>query len=141
MLVRRRRGARKGVCCVELDEAVEVLELVVRERRGELLIDLLSNACVSLLSRRNKCALLSADEDRNAESRFRKPARSPQEATADRVQKAELGCTICYVSFLVVFTTHFPAGAQPTGGDVVLNSSEATELVGAGVSGGIAAMN
>ena len=52
LLARRRGWAREGLAGIELLDIVEVLELLGRQAAGELVEDLLSNDCVSSVSRR-----------------------------------------------------------------------------------------
>ncbi len=148
-LPRRRGRAREAglVTRIKLDVVIEGLERIRGESVGILFEDFLSNDCVSPLSRspdarycqsrQAKCGVSAGH--RRQPSRAREMARC---VTADRgsitFKKPPPGGRVPAFSLFLGASVCLGSGrleTQPTGGEVVLKSSEATELECEGVRG------
>jgi hypothetical protein len=133
MLAGRSRWAWKCLRGVELHVVVEVLERFMGKTVGELLVDLLSNDCVSF----RYAALLLAKVLQSGDWLATRGQRSDRH-TRRYAAKCRINQQRCLSQRKPPFSSPSATDkTQPTGGDVVLKSSEATELECDGVSGGM----
>ncbi len=135
---RRGRAREAGLGRIEWDIVVVWLEGIGRQPVGHLVKDFLSNDCVSPVSRSQMRATARRSKQ-NAESlrlRRRQPSKAPESRAQnnDKEAKARVRESCCSSS-LPCLSLGRLLGTQPTGGEVVLKSSEATELECEGVRG------